>query len=212
MKKLVVLLIPVFMGSALQAQTYPDPEFSNELYFLQKGDSASVVRLEKSASQMEYKSKAAGFGGAENGYEIEGERSPVRLSSVAELSFVFSTGAATANSAVTDSLMLANGMDPSMMSDMSGMGGISDPATAFTLYKADPVKGVRKIYLMKIKGAFSIGNKTQSSDKFTFGVRKIRPGYWELVLDKTLPEGEYAFSLMGASYDGSTTLFAFGVD
>jgi len=46
-------------------------------------------------------------------------------------------------------------------------------------------------------------------------VKKIREGYWELVIDKTLPKGEYAFSMMGmgmGNMDGSTTLFSFGID
>jgi hypothetical protein len=36
-----------------------------------------------------------------------------------------------------------------------------------------------------------------------------------LVIDKPLPRGEYAFSMMAmgaGSMDGSTTLYAFGVD
>ena len=57
--------------------------------------------------------------------------------------------------------------------------------------------------------------KSKSSDKYTFSVRKIREGYWELVIDKTLPKGEYAFSMIGmgmGNMDGSTTLFAFAID
>ena len=54
------------------------------------------------------------------------------------------------------------------------------------------------------------------SDKFTFSVKKIRDGYWELVPDKMLPPGEYAFSALdmtGSSARGpGVLLFAFGVD
>ena len=70
--------------------------------------------------------------------------------------------------------------------------------------------------MQKIGGAMSFGNKKmQSSYKYTFSVKKIREGYWELVIDKTLPKGEYAFSMMGmgmGNMDGSTTLFSFGID
>ena len=70
--------------------------------------------------------------------------------------------------------------------------------------------------MMKSPGAMPFGSKKmQSSDKFTFSVKKIREGYWELVIDKPLPKGEYAFTVMGmgmANMDGSTTLFAFAVD
>ena len=108
--------------------------------------------------------------------------------------------------------MRANGMDPSMMGGMPG--SMSDPATAITLYKTDAGKGTRKIYTMKTGGAFSMG-KNKSSDKFTFSVKKIREGYWELVVDKPLPKGEYAFVTMNG-YSGvggmDALLFAFGVD
>ncbi len=98
------------------------------------------------------------------------------------------------------------------MEDM--MGGMNDPANTITLYKAESAKGKRKILMQKLGGAFG-GKKSQSSDKYTFSVKKIREGYWELVIDKPLPRGEYAFSMMGmgaGNMDGSTILFAFGVD
>jgi hypothetical protein len=57
-------------------------------------------------------------------------------------------------------------------------------------------------------------HKIQSSDKYTFSARKIRDGYWELVIDKPLPKGEYAFTATGMGMDvmNGTVLFAFGVD
>ena len=58
-------------------------------------------------------------------------------------------------------------------------------------------------------------NKLQSSDRITFSVKKIRNGYWELVIDKPLLKGEYAFAMMNAGMsgmDGNTLLFAFGAD
>lgn len=109
--------------------------------------------------------------------------------------------------------MRANGMDPAMMPGMSSM---MDPTNTISLYKAESGKGKRKILMMKNPGAMPFGSKKmQSSDKFTFSVKKIREGYWELVIDKPLPKGEYAFTVMGmgmANMDGSTTLFAFAVD
>lgn len=110
--------------------------------------------------------------------------------------------------------MKANGMDPSMMSGMSGMGGMmDDPANTITLYKAESAKGKRKLLMQKQGGAF--GKKNQSSDKYTFSVKKIREGYWELVIDKPLPIGEYAFSMMNmgmGNMDGGTLLFAFAIE
>ena len=199
----------------LQAQKYPDPEFTNEVYYLKKDSAHSLVRLEKTSAKLEGKSKGAGFGGYENGYVLDGDKSAVRFSNGTNVSFVFATGTAAAGSSISaaqrDSIMRANGGDPSMMSGMSSM---TDPANTINLYKADMAKGKRKILMQKVGGAFG-GGKVQSSDKYTFSVKKVRDGYLELVVDKPLPKGEYAFTLMSynaAAMDGSTTLFTFGVD
>ncbi|HMG68856.1 MAG TPA: hypothetical protein VK588_14255, partial [Chitinophagaceae bacterium] len=85
-----------------------------------------------------------------------------------------------------------------------------------TLYKLDTEKGERKVLIQKSGGALPFSShKSQSSDKYTFSSKKIRDGYWELVIDKTLPRGEYAFTMMEtgmASASGGTLLFAFGID
>src|SRR5688572_4387055 len=168
-------LLAVF---TLQAQKYPEPEFTNEIYYLNKDSAQSLVRLEKSSAKMETKSKAGGFGGVEHGYFFDGEKSDVRLNKGTGLSFVFSTGASvsasSSSSAQQDSIMRANGADPSMM---SGMAGMTDPASTVSLYKTDVGKGTRKILLTKMGGTFG-SKKNQSSDKYTFSVKKIRDGYW----------------------------------
>lgn len=105
--------------------------------------------------------------------------------------------------------MRANGVDPSMM------GRMDDPSQKLTLYKVESTKGVRKVLLQKAPGMNPFGShKLQSSEKYSFSARKIKEGYWELVVDKPLPKGEYAFTMMGMGMDamGGTTLFAFGVD
>src|SRR6185436_19938384 len=121
MRILVLFFGTVFFGTVLSAQNnYPVPEFSNEVYWLQK-DSSKVLRLEKGTSKMETKTK---MGGAENGYVIDGEKSTVRLKEGNNLSFVFSSGTATTQSNPSaDSTMRANGIDPSMM---QGMGAMND--------------------------------------------------------------------------------------
>ena len=215
MKYFVLTTTFLFAAVYLHAQNYPEPEFSKEVYYLKKDSVHSVIRLEKTSAKMETKTKAAGFGGYENGYVFDGDKSDVRLSKGSNLSFVFSTGSsasAKSSSPAQDSIMRANGMDPSMTSGM--MGGMNDPANTITLYKTESGKGKRKILMQKAGGAFS-AKKLQSSDKYTFSVKKIREGYWELVIDKTLPKGEYAFNMMGmgmGNMDGSTTVFAFAVD
>ena len=209
--------IAFFLSSilSLSAQKYPEPEFSNEVYYLKKDSVSSLVRLEKGSAKMENKTKMGGFGGSEMGYVLDEEKSRVRLAKRPDFSFVFSNGSSVKiSSPERDSMMKANGMDPSMMEGMNGMGGMNDPANTITLYKAEPAKAKRKILMQKAPGAFG-GKKMQSSDKYTFSVKKIREGYWELVIDKPLPKGEYAFSMMGmgmGNMDGSTTLFSFAID
>ena len=192
---------------------YPEPEFAKEIYFLKKDSVVSVMRLEKASAKMDSKTKMGGLGGSESGYIWDETKSTVRLNTRNNLSFVFSTGASASSSNKQDSMMRANGMDPGMMQGMSSM---MDPTNTISLYKAESGNGKRKILMMKSPGAMPFGSKKmQSSDKFTFSVKKIRDGYWELVIDKPLPKGEYAFTVMGmgmANMDGSTTLFAFAVD
>jgi hypothetical protein len=213
----ITLLASLQLFSQIDPAKYPDPEFSNEVYWYRKDSVTVLMRLEKGSSKMETKMKLGGMGGAENGYAIDEERSPVRLNESKGLSFIFSTGASSAKprSAAYDSMMRANGVDPSMVDGM-GMDGMSDPSKTITLYKAETGKGKRKVLLMKTGGAIPFsGRKPKSSDKYSFSVRKIRDGYWELMVDKSLPKGEYAFSVSSFgmnNMDGSVTLFAFGVD
>ena len=186
------------------------------MYALKIDSANKLLRLEKGSSKMNTKTKMGGMAGAENNYSIDGEKSSVRLSGGKSLSFIFSTGASAEkkSSPQTDSMMRANGIDPAMAS--FSMGSMMDPSSMVTLYQIESEKGDRKIILMKSGGAMPFASKkTKSSDKYSFSVRKIKEGYWELVIDKSLPKGEYAFTVMGmgmANMDGSVTLFAFAID
>lgn len=215
MKKIVFLPLLVICFNAFAQNNYPVPEFSNEVYWLQK-DSNKIVRLEKTTSKMDTKTKLGGMGGAENGYSVDGERSSARLKNGNNLSFVFSTvtGSAQSSNRSADSTMKANGIDPAML---QGMGTMTDPSSAITLYKAESGKGERKVLLMKTPGMLPFGSKKiKSSDKMGFSVKKIKEGYWELVIDKKLSSGEYIFVMTSMSAMGMATggaiLFAFGVD
>ncbi|HUM66198.1 MAG TPA: hypothetical protein PLV32_10140 [Chitinophagaceae bacterium] len=218
MKKYAAALIALInVTIAANPQEYPEPEFSNEIYFLKKDSVYSLVRLEKENASMEMKTKAAGFGGYENGYILEGEKSSVRLTKGPGLSFIFTNtaGGGQASSAEQDSILRANGIDPSMMNASAGtMSAMNDPVKTITLYKTDVAKGKRKVLMQKAPGAFG-GKKLQSSDKYTFSIKKIKDGYWELVIDKNLPAGEYAFTMLNmglGSMDGSSTIYCFGID
>ncbi len=212
MKNFTLSIILVSCCSLLQAQKYPEPEYSKEVYWLKKDSIYSVSRLEKGSSKLESKAKLGGMGGSESSYIIEGEKSTVRLSNVKNLSFVFSNGtSASKASSQADSMMRANGIDPSDI-----MGSMNDPSGNIVLYKLETGNGKRKILIQKNPGMSPFGSKKQKTgEKFTFSEKKIRDGYWELVIDKALLRGEYAFVMSGMgmqSMDGSTTLFAFGID
>lgn len=211
MKKLFILFTLTLVIGVVYAQNYPEPEFSNEVYYFNKNVGNKLIRLEKGISKMN--SRTGMIKGSEVSYSIEGTHSTVRLAEGSNLSFIISTGSSsTAEPSKTDSTMSANGMDPSMLKGLTGM---NDPSQSITLYKVDIEKGERKVLLQKAPGMNPFGkHQIQSSDKYTFSAKKIRDGYWELVIDKSLPKGEYAFSMTqtGMGGMGDALLFAFGVD
>jgi hypothetical protein len=211
MKKIIIIILALesCCFCALAQKNYPDPEFTNEVYYLRKDSVYTLVRLEKGSSKMDTKTKMGGYGGYEAGYFLEGERSCVKIPGGSDVSFIISNGS-TRPSSSSDSVMRANGIDPSTF---SGRGGMGDLASSANLYKAESGKGERKFLTQKMGGVFG-GKKASASTKFTFSVKKIREGYWELVVDKPLPKGEYAFTIMGmdpGSMDGSVILYAFSV-
>jgi hypothetical protein len=200
-------------------QVYPEPEFMKEIYAYEKSTN-TLVRLQKETSQVETKTKFGGFGGGESGCNIEGERSKVRFSSTQLPTFVFRSK--------EDHSSSDNGMQMPMDSTNAGMGGDSinkmmagmgsinsmmddflDPSKTISLYSMDQKKGGRTLVFQSMGGAFSKNKK--SNNKYTLSFRKIRDGYYEIVVDKMLPKGEYSFmnSAMGTM---EMTLFAFGVD
>ena len=115
----------LFIDHAIYAQAYPEPEFSNEPCYLNKSGGNTLVRLEKNSSKMDTKANA--ISGSESGYSIDGSKSSVRLSSGNNISFVISSGSSrssSGSSAKSDSVMRANGVDPSMMSGMDACSSV----------------------------------------------------------------------------------------
>ncbi|MEP7257655.1 MAG: hypothetical protein ABI687_04695 [Flavitalea sp.] len=56
--------------------------------------------------------------------------------------------------------------------------------------------------------------KDKNSAKYSLSFKKIKDGYYEIVIDKPLPGGEYAFINNGDmnTMNGDQTLFAFAID
>ncbi len=205
------ICIAINLTAQVEAEKYPIPEYSNEINLLKKSDdSLTLQRLEKGSAKKEMKVKMMGMGGMDNGYELEGEKSTVRLSSGSNLVFIYYTGAVgtTASSPVSDSLMKANGIDMSAMSNPMSM--MEDPAKTITLYNTQSAKGNRKVMLQSMG---LMGKSKKTSTVYTISVKKIKDSYYQMIVDKELPRGEYAFILMsGASMDGSYPVFAFAVE
>jgi hypothetical protein len=124
----------------VHAQKYPDPEFANEVYYLKKIVFILWCAWRNQLPKWKINPRLRVSAVLKTVYEVAGSKSDVRLNGT-NLSFVVSNGpsasASSGSSSQRDSIMKANGMDPSMMGGMSGM---SDPATSVTLYKADANK------------------------------------------------------------------------
>ena len=213
-KRLLVLAVTISISTILFAQVdkddYPIPEYSNEINLLKKNDSLILQRLEKGSAKKEMKVKMMGMAGMDNGYELDGEKSTVRLNSGSSLVFVYYTGQAggAASNHMADSMMKANGADMSMMSNTMSM--MEDPAKTITLYNMQSGKGKRKIMLQSMG---LMGKSKKTSNVYTISVKKIKDSYYQMIVDKDLPKGEYAFILMsGAGMDGSYPAFAFAVE
>jgi len=183
-------LICFFLAAALYCDAQsaiPDPEFLGEVEYYDKANN-KLVRLEKTIAKSENKTKMGGMGGMKMVYKVEGEKSPVRIPSSDKISFVLSTGGG--NSAM----------------------GMMDPSQTLSLYKLDVTKGNREAVTQSYGGMYGIG-KTKESAKLTVGVKKIKDGEYEIIADKPLGPGEYAFVMMNmGSQDGSFTLYAFGIN
>lgn len=214
MKKSVLLFSGILLSSYLliaqnsKTGPYPVPEYSNEIYLVKKDTSVSLMRLEKGSSKMEMKVKMMGMGGMNQGYEMEGEKSTVRFPGGNNLVFVFyAGGGGRSTTAEADSAMKANGMDASMMANP--MGSMMDPSQNISLYNMVPEKGRRKIMLQSMG---MMGKFKKSSTKYTLSIKKVKENYYEMIVDKTLPRGDYAFVMMSmSSMDQSYSLFAFEV-
>lgn len=199
-------------GLVALGQDYPNPEFNNEVYAFQK-DSNKLVRLEKQTVTIDNKTSIVS--GSRVEYNVDAGQATVRFGNIERYTFVFWTGAVAsgimpgvAAGSRSDSLIRATGVDPSLLN----VGGANSPEN-FTLYRMDASKGKRTILLVKAGGYFS--KKGGESEKYSISTKRIREGYFEMVVDKKLPPGEYAFVIRSQGMDamrGGATLYCFGVN
>lgn len=230
MKRIFILMLVLCSTSTvLLAQqtklTYPEPEFTKEVYGY-KTNNNKLVRLEKETSEIKSKVKMGGLGGAQSGYEIEGSKSPVRFQGIDNLTFVFMMGYAKNEEDAnkeniqgsmevdTTNMMGENNMGEGMgnMGDIMDM--LNDPAKTISLYQTSIKNGNRKIVLQESQGGMmAFSKKEKSNSKYSLSFKKIKGTYYEIVVDKRLPKGEYAFINMGQNnVNNSAVLFAFAID
>ncbi len=57
-----------------------------------------------------------------------------------------------------------------------------------------------------------MGTSKKTATKYTLSIKKVKEGYHEMIVDKSLPKGDYTFVMMSMSMDQSYSLFAFAVD
>ncbi len=172
----------------------------------------TLLRLEKGNSELNTKLKLGGFAGSENSFEMENEKSPVQIKQSNSLSFIYYT--AESQTAGKDSFDTDAKSDRTEQSVFSSWENMNNPSQTTSLYNSYPDQGTRKVVLQSGSGIRLLG-KTKESKKYSFTVRKIRPGYYELVIDKPLPKGEFMFVVMGGfeiNIDGNVSLFAFEID
>ena len=203
-----VIALGISVGLLAQPDKYPIPEYSNEIYLVKKDSAITLMRLEKAFSKQEMKMKMMGMGGMDQGYEMDGEASTVRLAGGSNLVFVLYTGqSGFSSNPQSDSMMRANGMDPAAVS--AGMSMMGDPTSTTSLYNMKEENGKRKI-LTQSMGL--MGKSKKTATKYSLSIKKIKDSYYEIIVDKTLPKGEYAFVMMSMSADQSYKLFAFAID
>lgn len=114
-QKLVLSLMAIAITGITHAQTKtpPTPGTLNEVSYYNKS-SNGLVALEKGKAEFVTKAKGFGFGGASTNYELQGDKSSVRIAAGDSLSFIVS------------------------MAD-----GTGDPSTWYMLFKADVKKNKR---------------------------------------------------------------------
>jgi len=210
MKKTLTIALVIGFGITATAQNYPNPDFNNEVYALRK-DSGKLTRLEKASSQIHQKTSIMGGGSMQ--YEVEAKQSTIRFTNMDPYSFIIWTGSGNggnvASGSAGDSAMRASGFDPNMF---NGFGSLNPSQIA--LYKMDVSHDQRTVVMAK-GGGFNFGKKSSSGGVQTTSFRKVRDGYFEIVLDKKPAPGEYAFLVQQtgmASANGGVILFCFGVD
>ena len=188
--KNATLLICIFFSVTIKAQDISSygkaPSSAIKLYHPK---TEQQTDLENTNATRKQKKKLAGFGGVSFSYEMEGEKSTVRLNADSAI-FVLQQGTG----------MLA--MDMSM---------------TLRLFKLE-IKNSKRIAVEGDYKPSILGTGKTTDTKITTSSKSLKEGLTQIVPEKKLEKGEYAFvsSMMeGNNYNGKNTkyiVYAFGID
>ncbi len=189
MKKLLVL-IGLFFSLHIKAQDIASygkaPSSEVKLYH---PSTEKQSDLESTGAIRKQKKKLGGFGGISFTYEMEGEKSPVRLSADSAF-FVIQQGTG----------MLAMDMGMTIM-----------------LYRLEIKNGKRVAVQGDYKPSLAGTGKTTDT-KITTSSKQLKEGITQIVPENKLEKGEYAFvssMMQGNNYDGKNTnyiVYAFAIE
>jgi hypothetical protein len=188
--KNVMLLICIFFSVAIKAQDIASyGKAPSSVVKMYHPTTEKQSDLENTGAIRKQKKKLGGFGGVSFTYEMEGEKSPVRLHADSAI-FVIEQGTG----------MLS--MDMSM---------------TLQLFKLEIKNGKRVAVQGDYKPSL-LGTGKTTDTKISTSSKQIKKGLTQLVPAKKLEKGEYAFvsgMMEGNNYDGKNTkyvVYAFAID
>jgi len=189
MKNLMIFVFILF-SNAIKAQDIASygkaPSAEVKLYH---PSTEKQSNLETTGAIRNQKKKLGGFGGVSFSYEIEGEKSAIRLNADSAI-FVIQQGTG----------MLAMDMSMTLM-----------------LYKLEIKNGKRVAVQGDYKSSL-VGTGKTTDTKIATSSKQLKEGLTQIIPQKKLEKGEYAFvsSMMeGNNYDGRNTkyiVYAFGIE
>jgi hypothetical protein len=162
----------------------PNPEFVNHVYYYA---SDSLLALEQNQAHQMSKTKAFGYGGSESGFSMSGEKSPIRLKAVDNMTFAVKMGG----------------------------GMMMDPSMSIKLYHFNAKKGNREAIVSSYAGPYSHKSSSDNPNEVSFNLKKSGNEVYLLIPASKLAPGEYGFLNMMSMSGGMNpnfTVFAFGVD
>lgn len=187
-KEFLLKSVPVALILFLVAGTWgqdgkrpSEPESPSILYYLDS--SAQLVPLESQLARIKYKYRAWGFEGGTTVYQVEGEKSPVRLKAETKLKFV---------------VRLEGGVDP---------------LEFVQFYHFDEINGSRVVPIVDFDVLSRISRFRFIPATIDFNAAKYGASSFKIIPIQALAPGEYCLIVKAANkFAKKSPGFCFGVD